>query len=437
MLPNLKSDIPGPRSRALARRLRRVESHNVTYVDDEWPIFWERAKGVNIWDVDGNRFLDLTSAFGVAGLGHGPAQVLEAMCKQANELLHAMGDVHPTELKVRLCEKLVAMSFERWGEGHGKVILANSGFESIETALKTALMATGKSGVVSFEGGYHGLGYGALMAGSFERFRTPFKSQLAEVQHVLPFPRSEAEMVFFRDKLQALNGSEIGAMVVEPILGRGGKVVPPDEFHGLLREWCTENQVVLIHDEIYSGFQRTGRLFASDHWDVRPDLLCVGKAMSSGFPISACVGRADIMDAWPESSGEAIHTSTFLGHPVGCAMSLASLQELDHCMVGERVTEQGYLWQEALAGLDCPIIHEIRGKGLMLGVDMRRTDGEPAGKLVGWLLGCLLRDGVVALGDGEAGNVFSITPPFDYSEQEIEFVVSRLAHHLEVGMRKF
>jgi 4-aminobutyrate aminotransferase-like enzyme len=155
MLPHLLTAIPGPRSLALAEKLRRHESRNVTFLANDFPVFWERAEGVNVWDADGNRFLDLTSAFGVSGLGHSNAGVRAALVAQAGELLHAMGDVHPTELKAELCARLSALTFERWGAGDGKVVLSSSGSDAVETALKTALLRTGKAGVIAFTGGYH------------------------------------------------------------------------------------------------------------------------------------------------------------------------------------------------------------------------------------------------------------------------------------------
>ena len=164
MFPELRTEIPGPRSRELAARLRRVESRNVTLLGERWPVFWEKAEGVNVWDADGNRFLDFTSGFGVAGLGHSSPPVREALADQSRKLLHAMGDVHPAESKVELCEMLSELTFERWGAGRGKVILGNSGSDAIEAALKTAVLHSGKPGVLVFAGAYHGLGYGALEA---------------------------------------------------------------------------------------------------------------------------------------------------------------------------------------------------------------------------------------------------------------------------------
>lgn len=188
MLPELRTEIPGPRSRQLAARLHQVESRNVTLVTGEWPVFWERAEGVNVWDADGNRFLDFTAGFGVAGLGHSSSPVREALNAQAGRLLHAMGDVHPAESKVELCEMLGKLTFERWGAGRGKVILGNSGSDAIEAALKTAVLHSGKPGVLVFEGAYHGLGYGALEASVLEFFRAPFAAQLGRFAVSVPYP---------------------------------------------------------------------------------------------------------------------------------------------------------------------------------------------------------------------------------------------------------
>ena len=328
MHPEVVTEIPGPKSTRLAAELRRHESRNVTYLSKEWPVFWERAEGVNVWDVDGNRFLDLTSAFAVAGLGHGRAELVHALTTQAGTLLHGMGDVHPTRLKVDLCAQLSALTYERWGAGEGKTVLSNSGFEAVETALKTAHLATNRRGVLAFEGGYHGLGYGALLPAGFDKFRAPFASQLADLTTLLPFPDSDGDLSATRARLAQLDASEIGVLMVEPIQGRGGIVIPPAGFLSLLRDWCDAHGVILVFDEILTGFYRTGALFACDHEGVVPDLICLGKALSGGFPISACVGKASVMDAWPVSAGEALHTSTFLGHPVGCAMALEALADV-------------------------------------------------------------------------------------------------------------
>ncbi|MEJ6579484.1 MAG: aspartate aminotransferase family protein [Akkermansiaceae bacterium] len=405
MFPELKTSIPGSKSLELAGKLREHESRNVTYIDPTWPVFWERAEGTNVWDVDGNRFLDFTSAFGVAGLGHRNPEVVAAMQAQSGKLLHGMGDVHPTSLKVDLCARLSGLTFERWGAGSGKVVLSNSGFEAIESALKTARLATGKAGVLAFSNGYHGLGYGSLLGTDLEKFRGPFVDQLAKVTTRLPYGE-------FGDP----DPAGIGAVLVEPIQGRGGKVIPPPEFLPRLRDWCDRHGVILIFDEIYTGFHRSGKLFACE-WDgVVPDLICVGKALSGGFPISACVGKAEVMDAWPESSGEALHTSTFLGHPVGCAMSLMSLEILEREETVSMVANAGRILAEKLKALTWPSIQDVRGRGLMWGVELKENAGP--------LLARLLQKGLIFLADGPQGNVLSFTPPFIMTEEELDFALA-------------
>jgi len=426
MLPELITDIPGPRSLSLAQELRKYESHNVTYVAEDWPVFWERAEGTNVWDADGNRFVDLTSAFGVAGLGHGHVPLVDAMSEQAKKLIHAMGDVHPTELKIEVCRRLSGLTFERWGLGVGKTVLSNSGSEAVETALKTAFIATGKSGVICFEDGYHGLGYGALLGSGFEKFRAPFDPQLADVRHEMRFPRTEEMLDSVRRDLEMIDAKKCGALIVEPIQGRGGKVVPPSGFLKMLREWCDTHDVVLIFDEIYSGFNRTGKLFACEWEGVYPDLICLGKAMSGGYPISACVGREEVMDSWPLSPGEALHTSTFLGNPVGCAMAVEALKIHSDPNISADVLKQGEELMVMLRAIDSPLIHEVRGRGLMIGVELRNVDGSAAGAVAGKVLSQMLSKGIIMLADGKEGNVLAFTPPFDLKLGEMVFIIDCL-----------
>ncbi|MFC5051575.1 aspartate aminotransferase family protein [Rubritalea spongiae] len=430
MLPELKTSIPGPRSVELAAELRKYESHNVTYVAEDWPIFWERAEGSSVWDADGNRYIDVTSAFGVAGLGHTHEVLRDAMVEQSGKLMHAMGDVHPTELKIEVCKRLSELTFERWGKGGGKTVLANSGFEAVETALKTAFIATGKAGVLHFKNGYHGLGYGALLGSGFDKFRGPFDPQLANVRYELDFPRTEEDLAILRQQLAGLLSEGIGALLLEPMQGRGGKVIPPIGFLKILREWADTHGVVLIFDEIYSGFNRTGRLFACEWEGVFPDLICVGKALSGGYPISACVGLPSVMDKWPVSPGEALHTSTFLGNPVGCAMAVEALKMHADPLLAANVERQGNELISMLEEIDSPLIHEVRGRGLMIGVELRHPDGQPAGDVAGQLLGQMLERGVVMLADGPDGNILAFTPPFYITLGELVYVVQQLTELL-------
>ena len=453
MLPELRTEIPGPRSRELAARLRRVESRNVTLLGERWPVFWERAEGVNVWDADGNRFLDFTSGFGVTGLGHSSPPVRAALSAQSRRLLHAMGDVHPAESKVELCEMLSELTFERWGAGRGKVILGNSGSDAIEAALKTAVLHTGKPGVLVFAGAYHGLGYGALEVSALEFFRTPFARQLGGFAVSVPYPycfrcplghggafaleggefphcSSGCLEELRRRIITELGRREIGAILVEPIQGRGGDIVPPRDFLRLLRQICDEEKILLVADEIYTGLNRTGRLFGCDHSEVVPDLICLGKALTSGFPLSACVGRATVMDAWPESAGEALHTSTFLGNPLGCAMAIAALREHARPEMAAKVLSAGRHLREVLQKISSPQIGEVRGTGLLVGLEIIRADGAPDQTLAAHCVVEALQVGILLLAGGRHGNVLSLAPPFDLAPEEADFLAGQLARML-------
>ncbi|BCU76974.1 aspartate aminotransferase family protein [Luteolibacter sp. LG18] len=429
MLPALVTPVPGPRSQELAARLGAVECRNTTFRSPEWPVFWERAEGVNVWDSDGNRFLELTSAFGVATLGHGFTAA--AARAQSHHLLHAMGDVHPARLKVELCERLSALTFERWTGEKGKALLGNSGFEAVEAALKTAALATGRKGIVAFQGAYHGLGYGALLGAGIPWFREPFEGQLARVTTLLPFPADDTALETFRAALAEVDGTDIGAVLVEPIQGRGGIVIPPPAFLRELREWCDHHGALLVIDEIFTGLNRTGKPFACE-WDgVVPDLVCLGKALSGGFPISACVGKAAVMDRWPETHGEALHTSTFLGNPMGCAMAVAALDEHAKPSTPARALAEGEALHAALSTLSGePFVTAIRGRGLLQAIELHHPDGRPAGDLAIALVQELLQEGILLLPEGPVGHVLAFSPPLGLTAEEIDCVTELLRNGL-------
>ena len=462
--------------------LRDYESRNITFVDPDgsWPIVWERARGVFVWDTEGRQYLDLTAAFGVAAAGHANPEVVRAGRRQMGRLLHAMGDVHPHALKARLARELSRLTFERWGanpqladgseygdplpltpserEKHrppagktrrpgksesrpgalsspkGKTIFCNSGFEAVEAALKTAMLATGKPGIIAFEGAYHGLGYGALNATHREHFRSPFNSQLGRFGQFVPFPVAGARFDLGRIEARIrrlLRGGKIGAVLAEPVQARGGVNVPPPEFLPMLRRLCSERGALLILDEIYTGFGRTGKWFACEHWGVAPDLVCLGKALTGGFPLSACVGRADLMDAaWPPSTGEAIHTSTFLGHPVGCAMALAQLREIES---RELVSRGAGLGADLLARLSSLAAaaprarFTARGLGLLAGLEIRASNGAPATEAALGVVKTMLQRGFILLPEGGHAHVISFTPPLTITKRQLRETVEALA----------
>ncbi|MBI2950352.1 MAG: aspartate aminotransferase family protein [Verrucomicrobia bacterium] len=421
--------------------LRQYECRNITYIDPDgsWPIVWKRARGVFVWDSAGKKYLDLTAGFGVAATGHANLRVVRAGRQQMGELLHAMGDVHPHALKARLARELSRLTFERWGRSaasaqrtglRGKAIFCNSGFEAVEASLKSALLATGKPGVIAFHGAYHGTGYGALNTTHRRHFRSPFLSQLGRFGSFVEFPKSEDRLDAVKSTLQSLlRRRSIGAILVEPIQGRGGINVPPPAFLPLLRRLCDQFGALLILDEIYTGFGRTGRWFACEHSRTVPDLICLGKALSGGFPISACVGRADLMDAaWPSSNGEAIHTSTFLGHPVGCAMALAQIQEIRQRHLVKESAELGKVLLETLARVKSTprLLLSARGAGLMAGLELRLPKGRPATARTLQTIKGMLQKGFVLLPEGEHANVISFTPPLIISPAQLEHTVDAL-----------
>lgn len=429
-----------PRDRILSL-LHRFESRNVTFVaaDGSWPIAWVRARGVHVWDSEGKRYVDLTAAFGVAAAGHANPRVIAAGRLQMTRLLHAMGDVHPHPLKARLARELSRITFERWtapagARGRerekrccgarmtGKTLFCNSGFEAVEAALKTALLATERPGVIAFHGGYHGLGYGALNTTHREFFRGPFTPQLAQFGRFIPFPERQDQLVKTDAAIRkSFKRNRIGAVLVEPVQGRGGIRVPPIAFLPLLRRLCDTHEALLIVDEVYTGFGRTGKWFACEHSRTVPDLICLGKALTGGFPLSACVGRADVMDAaWPASTGEAIHTSTFLGHPVGCAMVLAQIQELRSRQLVERSARLGRELLSTLQSLHSPEVEvQARGLGLMAGLEVSLPTGAPASAVVMRVVKEALACGYILLPEGGSGNVISLTPPLTIPRRKL------------------
>jgi 4-aminobutyrate aminotransferase-like enzyme len=419
--------------------LRRHESRNVTFLDPDatWPIVWERAEGVHVWDAEGKQYLDLTAAFGVAAAGHANPAVVSAGQKQMAKLLHAMGDVHPHSLKAQLAQKLSQITFQRWTRDsdkpqHGKTIFCNSGFEAVEAALKTSMLIGGKYGVIAFKGAYHGLGYGTLNATHREHFRRPFNLQLKEFGNFVDFPTKASDLPVVELQIRRFFARGwVGAILVEPVQARGGINVPPPGFLPLLRKLCDEYKALLVLDEIYTGFGRTGKWFACEHTHVVPDLICLGKALTGGFPLSACVGRADVMDAaWPASEGEAIHTSTFLGHPVGCAMALAQIEEIKRLNLVEQSARLGAVLLGQLAAFPAPgspLRVSVRGLGLMAGLELRRADNTPATADSIAALKELLKCGYIFLPEGEHANIISFTPPLTITEAQLASAVRALA----------
>jgi len=402
--------VPGPHSRAWAARLRQTECPQVTFCADDgsFPIFWESGSGCTVVDVDGNHFLDLTSAFGVAALGHADPVVADTIANQARRLVHGMGDVHPNPAKVELMERIAA----RTPAGLDFSLLGTSGGDAVEAAIKTARLATGKPGVLAFSGGYHGLNLGSLAVTHRSDFRDPFVGQIPTFCVHLPY----GEPV---DRLP----DDVGAVLVEPIQGRGGIVVPPVGWLESLQALCRKQGALLIFDEIFTGWGRTGNWFACNHEAIVPDILCIGKAMGGGMPISACVSTREWMHRWGVSTGEALHTSTFLGHPLSCAAACAAIDRMVDLDVPERTRRAGQILRDGLQRLQRSFpdkVTEVRGRGLMLGLVFASRHAGPE------LAVRALPEGLIVLPAGD-GSVVELTPPLIISDHEIDWALEVLA----------
>lgn len=453
-LPDISGPVPGAGSSALAGRLARVESRNITYRSESFPIFWDRARGSNVWDVDGNRYVDLTAGFGVAATGHAHPRIVAAIQKQAERLVHGMGDVHPPSAKVELLDRLAGVV----PMAEASSVLCTSGSEAVEVALKTACLATGKPGVLAFTGAYHGLTYGALSVTDRSLFRGPFQAQLnphvARVEYPHPYriptrlaelarddearAPSEGPQAWLTDPaLRAVEqtldgpaGERVGAIIVEPVQGRGGDVVPPAGFLTGLKRLCRSRDLLLILDEIYTGFGRTGHWFACQAEGIEPDLLCVGKAFSGAMPIAACVGRRQVMDAWPRSRGEAMHTTTFLGHPIACAAATAAIAAIAEEGLVQRAAQLGDWWQDHLRNaLDHhPAVGDVRGRGLMIAIDLvsDRSSRHPDPALCQSVVESCLQRGWIVLPSAPDGNVISFSPPLSIERGLLESATEML-----------
>jgi 4-aminobutyrate aminotransferase-like enzyme len=416
--PHIVTSPPGPRARELSRRLEALEAPGVNTLFSGAPsLLWEEAHGAHVRDVDGNLYLDLTSGFGVAAVGHTHPRVVEAVREQAGRLLHGLGDVHAHPKRVELAERLV-----RCAPVHEpQVFFAISGAEAVEIALKTAVAATGRPAVVAFEPSYHGLTLGALAVTSRAEFRAPFAAHLHAHVRRLPYACDPGRIE------EALRPGDVAAVIVEPIVGREGVLVPPKGWLSDLADLCRAARTVLIADEIFTGFGRTGTLFAVDAEGVVPDLLCCGKALGGGLPIAAVVGRRDLFQAAWSTPGEALHTSTFLANPLACAAALAVLDVLEEdalprraARLGEAVGPRLAAWRERYPDQ----VAAVRGRGLLWGIEM--TSAESAKR---WTAEALQR-GVLLLAGGPEGKVAQLVPPLMVPEELLEVGLELLEESL-------
>jgi 4-aminobutyrate aminotransferase / (S)-3-amino-2-methylpropionate transaminase / 5-aminovalerate transaminase len=435
---NLITEVPGPKSRAIGERKGRVVANAI---DLHVPVVIERGDGAAFTDVDGNTFLDFSGGLGCLIVGHSHPKVVEAVKRQAERFSHTDFSVIPYEPWVELSERLVTLV-----GGDRKVFLANSGAEAVENAVKIARSATGRPAVIAFEGGFHGR---TLLAMSLTSRHAPYKQHFGpfapEIYRV-PFPypyRSPDPENAGRRALQDLerafvtvvDPATVAAVIVEPVLGEGGFVVPPPDFLAGLQEKCRREGIVMIADEIQTGCGRTGRFLASEHAGIEPDIVTLAKSLAAGYPLSAVVGRTELMDA----PGPSAIGGTYVGNPVACAAANAALEVIEEEALIERATHVGKAiedrWEE-ISG-ETPEIGEIRGLGAMIGVEFVSDPEtkEPNAEMVRDVIGYAAGKGVVSVNCGIYKNVLRHLVPLVITDEQLEEGLDVLAEAVTKARR--
>jgi len=432
----LKTEIPGPRSKELMDARRAAVARGPFHGT---PIFAARAEGAVIEDVDGNRLLDFASGIAVTNLGHCPEDVVRAIKEQADRFLHTSFNVVPYEGYVRLAERLCRVAP---GGSAKKAFLANSGAEAVENAIKIARAHTRRPGVVVFDHAFHGRTYMAMSMTYKVGYRQGFAPLCPEVYRT-PFPyayrspepdvsawamRELRELV-----LHHAGASNVAAVVIELVLGEGGFIDAPAPFVQALATFCLEHGILLIVDEIQTGFGRTGKLFACEHYGVQPDLVTLAKGLGGGMPISAVVGRADIMDA-PVEGGIG---GTFGGNPVACAAALAVLDRFE-ADGGALLTRSQAIGERIRTRLEdfaarFPVVGDARGLGPMRAIELvrDRETRAPAKAAAQALARYCYEHGLVVLGAGTHGNVLRLAPPLTIADEELDEGLDVIASGLE------
>jgi 4-aminobutyrate aminotransferase len=418
-VPRILGPLPGPRSAAWLERDHRVMSPSYTRV---YPLVVRRARGAMIEDMDRNRFLDFTAGIAVTNVGHSHPQVVAAIQSQSRRLIHMSGTDFYYAPQVRLAERLATLAP---GTDAKRVFFTNSGAEAIEAALKLARRHSGRNRALSFLGAFHGRTYGAMsLSGSKPMQRRGFAPLVPEIHHAR-YGDLESVHALLRTVCPA---DELAAIFVEPIQGEGGYIVPPPEFLPGLRKICDEHKILLVLDEVQSGFGRTGKLFASEHWNIEGDIVCLAKGIASGLPLGAIVARASVMD-WPSGS----HASTFGGNPVACAAALASLRliETRYRANSEARGTQLRAGLERLA-LRYDFIREVRGLGLMIGAEVRELGELSAPRLRDRIVDLAFHRGLLLLPCG--ASTVRFCPPLCLTARQVEIGLELLDSALATVM---
>jgi 4-aminobutyrate aminotransferase len=426
--PQIKTALPGPKAKAIVERDHQYTAPAYGRV---YPLVVERAEGMVVEDVDGNLFLDFMAGIAVASTGHSHPRVVKAIEEQARKFLHICGSDYYYEPMVDLAEKLSRLAP---GAGPKKVFFTNSGTETVEAAIKLARYHTKRQHIIAFHGAFHGRTLGSLsLTASRASHRSHFGPLIPGVHHVpygychrcpyhLQYGSCDIECVRVLEKTifrHEVRPEEVAAIFVEPIQGEGGYVVPPPEYLPMLQELCRRYGILLVLDEIQSGFGRTGKMFASEHWGIEPDIICAAKGIASGMPLGAMIARAEI-STWPRSA----HGSTFGGNPVACAAALATIQLLEEGLI-KNAAEVGKYLKDKLTGLRSRhrAIDDVRGLGLMIGVEFERAGGSYGadGKLHDRVMQRCFEKGLLLLSCGES--TLRFCPPLIVDKEQADTAV--------------
>ncbi|MHC0066269.1 acetyl ornithine aminotransferase family protein [Nostoc sp. UIC 10890] len=425
-IPHLITSLPGPRAQAIVQRDRAVTSPSYTR---DYPLVVSRGQGCMVEDVDGNVFLDMTAGIAVTATGHAHPEVVKAIQEQSARLLHMSGTDFYYEPMVELAEQLAIRAPFPQSQSKSafpaKVFFTNSGAESNEGAIKLARYYTKRSLIVAFLGAFHGRTYGAMsLTGSKAVQRANFGPLVPGVTHI-PYG-THASLDYLEQQLftTILPPQEVAAIVVEPIQGEGGYIVPEDGFLQRIREICDRHSILMVVDEVQAGMGRTGRLFAIEHWGVMPDIITTAKGIASGMPLGAILARPELM-TWPPGS----HATTFGGNPVACAAGIATLRLLESGLM-TNATQMGELLQASLTELHqkCPRVSPPRGKGLMVAVDLLDEQGNLDHKLRDRIIQEAFLRGLLLLGCGKAAIRFC--PPLIIDSDQIQIALQIISEIL-------
>ncbi|PJZ79577.1 4-aminobutyrate--2-oxoglutarate transaminase [Leptospira meyeri] len=404
-------------------------------VTTAYPVFAEKAKNAEIWDIEGKRFIDFGGGIGVQNTGHCHPKVVAAIHKQVDQVLHTAFQIMPYEPYIVLAEKLNAKAPI---EGGAKTILFSSGAEALENAVKIARAATGRPGIISFLGGFHGRTMMALaLTGKVVPYKKGFGPFASDVYHI-PFPM-EYHGVTEEDSIKALNNlfkadidpSRVAAIAIEPVQGEGGFYIASPSFLKKLRAICDEHGILLIADEVQSGFARTGKLFAIEHSGIKPDLITTAKSLAAGMPLSAVIGKTSIMDA-VEPGGLG---GTYAGNPVACAAGIAVMDLIEEEGILDKSVQLGKLLVNELNEIkkSYPHIGEIRGLGAMVAFELVENGdaNKPSADLAKKLTAKALEHGLVLLSCGVYGNVIRILVPITAEESIVKEGLSIITKSLK------